>query len=362
LVRLLAPLALVAAGVVGGCGQPSVTEPIYPVDDVRTEGVLCDISDVVIVPAINDFNDATLALRDAVRDLNRDRTATSLESARRFWRAARQPWEFSEAFIFGPAKNQQLDPAIDSWPLDRITMEDLLASDEPITADLLASQEGTAKGFHAIEYFLFGENGNRSVESITEREYQYMMVATEGVVDAARRLRDAWQPHGSADTASYAWQLCNAGSPSSLYRERRNGFAEVINRLVTLSSELTGLKMAQPYFNRNQDLEEARFSGNSKAEFVANVEGIRAAYLCEYRKGNTVTTGRGIGWVVAQIDPALDARVRAQLDEAVRMVKGITPSFGEAVVVNPASVASAINAVSVLEGLLDKEVRSVVTG
>ena len=130
-------------------------------------------------------------------------------------------------------------------------MDDLLAGTEPITANVLAVQEGTAKGFHAIEFFLFGEDGNRSVESITDREYQYMVVAAEEVAGAASTLRSTWEARHDADTTSYAWQLCNAGNDGSLYRQRLDGFIEVINGLVRLSSELTGFKMGQPYFNRN---------------------------------------------------------------------------------------------------------------
>ena len=74
----------------------------------------------------------------------------------------RKHWEQSEAFLYGPAAAHNIDPHIDSWPLDFNAMNALL-HDQAQMASI--EQEGGAyvgeklgyalKGFHACEYLLF---------------------------------------------------------------------------------------------------------------------------------------------------------------------------------------------------------------
>lgn len=41
---------------------------------------------------------------------------------------AREPWEKSEAFLFGPVDAMGLDPNMDSWPLDQASIIQILNS------------------------------------------------------------------------------------------------------------------------------------------------------------------------------------------------------------------------------------------
>ena len=43
----------------------------------------------------------------------------AFETACNAWITAREPWEESEAFLFGPVDELGLDPNMDSWPLDQ---------------------------------------------------------------------------------------------------------------------------------------------------------------------------------------------------------------------------------------------------
>ena len=44
--------------------------------------------------------------------------STLMAEAGAAWRAMRKHWEQSEAFLYGPAAAHNIDPHIDSWPLD----------------------------------------------------------------------------------------------------------------------------------------------------------------------------------------------------------------------------------------------------
>ena len=87
------------------------------------------------------------------------------------YKVARKYWEESEAFLFGAASDFNIDPHIDSWPLDLPTLKDILIRSEVVNnfknmndkdaityARRTLSADGQL-GFHGIE-FIFFRNGN----------------------------------------------------------------------------------------------------------------------------------------------------------------------------------------------------------
>lgn len=87
------------------------------------------------------------------------------------YKAARKEWEDSEAFLYGAASDFEIDPHIDTWPLDVAVLASDLADDKKIEA--LNGEGGidyarenlTAEnlGFHGIEFIFFRDGKNRSV-------------------------------------------------------------------------------------------------------------------------------------------------------------------------------------------------------
>lgn len=84
---------------------------------------------------------------------------------------ARREWERSEAFLFGAASDYNIDPHMDSWPLDQGQVADFL-SDPSMVAGLKSddpikfvrdnnSTFDTALGFHGVEYVLFRNKAYR---------------------------------------------------------------------------------------------------------------------------------------------------------------------------------------------------------
>lgn len=54
-------------------------------------------------------------------------TEADVAEAGNTWKRSRKYWELSEAFLFGPANTHNIDPHIDSWPLDKNAMDALLS-------------------------------------------------------------------------------------------------------------------------------------------------------------------------------------------------------------------------------------------
>jgi len=138
------------------------------------------VVDNVIVPGYERLNKKASELVEALTALKNNPTAATVTVARNAWRAAREPWEASEGHIFGPVDTLGVDPKVDSWPVDKNQLDGALGGYDPELSNIDGFPV-TMKGFHAIEYLLFGDG-----------------TTLESAEDAAIRLQT---PVGDEDTA-----------------------------------------------------------------------------------------------------------------------------------------------------------------
>ena len=83
---------------------------------------------VVVLPTYKDLKEKNSTLYDAVVALANNPSNSAFETACNAWITAREPWEESEAFLFGPVDELGLDPNMDSWPLDQNAIVQILNS------------------------------------------------------------------------------------------------------------------------------------------------------------------------------------------------------------------------------------------
>jgi predicted lipoprotein len=125
-------------------------------------------ADEVVVPTYKDLRDKAWILYNAVDALRQDPTNQSkLNAACEAWRAARIPWEQSEAILFGPASEDMLglDPSMDSWPLSQENIAGILQNTNLKTVEQFigAISSEDVRGFHTLELLLFKDGKNRTV-------------------------------------------------------------------------------------------------------------------------------------------------------------------------------------------------------
>ena len=84
-------------------------------------------------------------------------TSEQVKKAGNYWKDSRKFWEMSEAFLFGAAADYNIDPHIDSWPLDKNAMDALLVQLKNPDYEWKIDNNGGygLLGFHAVEYLLF---------------------------------------------------------------------------------------------------------------------------------------------------------------------------------------------------------------
>ena len=142
------------------------------IGDARLDAIVKQYVDAVVEPTYKSLKDKVAALVTAVATLNSNRTNANFTSACNAWLEARQPWETSEAFLFGPVADQGLDPNMDSWPLDQEGIVNVLKTGDwnqmdwsgEYDEDNTQQEEAQSlRGFHTLEYLLFKDGKAREI-------------------------------------------------------------------------------------------------------------------------------------------------------------------------------------------------------
>lgn len=295
----------------------------------HTEAIIHDFADQVVVPTYALLAERLEALAAAVGVLQDSPTKARLQAAQEAWVSAREPWEQSEGFLFGPVETHGFDPALDSWPVNRTDLDAVLSSDDELTPAYVRQLDPTLQGFHTAEYLLFGPNRDRLVEELGSRELTYLVAVVEGMVAIGRQLVAGWTK-GLDDSPAYRDVYQTAGDPDNRsYPSRGAAGQEIVFGMIGILDEVANGKIADPFERQDVRLVESQFSFNSLADFEDNLLSAENAYLG--RSPRTQKRGTGLAVFVAEVDPALDDRIREQLAHAITALQQIPPPFREAI-------------------------------
>ena len=122
-------------------------------------------------------------------------TQNEINAACETFKNTRREWERSEAFLFGSATDNELDPHIDSWPLDRdeleraLTNENLIAGFKSENPAKFVSEHNTefqsVLGFHGMEFVLFRNGAHRTVEALKANDTDEGVTSVKGIDELA---------------------------------------------------------------------------------------------------------------------------------------------------------------------------------
>jgi len=297
--------------------------------------VIVDFSDKVVVPTYERLAANAVALQTVVAALADAPDAAKLEAARTAWIATRAPWEQSEGFLFGPVDSFGIDPALDTWPLNQTDLDNVLASNDPLTPAYIATLQSSQKGFHTMEYLLFGVNGTQTAATLDARELEYLEAIAGDFVALTGRLAKSWTEGDALLPTPYRDLFATAGEAgNTAYPSLSAAAQEIVNGMVGICDEVANGKIADPYDAHDPQLEESQFSHNSLIDFQNNIRSVENAYLGSVPDAGT--SGRGLSAWVADQDAALDVQIKAQITAAIAAIAAIPGPFSEAIITESA--------------------------
>ncbi len=347
-------LALAGLGVALAIAASVLVACVVPLGDGKRRIVAGELAREIIVPTYDDVVDRAATLATAAHAFAADPTADTFAAVQAAWRAARVPWKQTDAFRFGPLAMQTLGTAIDQIPVDPSRIETELAGTAPIDVAYVDNLGANKKGFHTIEYFVFGADDATVLASLTTdalapRRRDYLVACADSVAATAVTLRDAW--------VDYAALLADPGADNTAYPTIKASIDALVNESVFQVEVVADARIGKPMGTATggtpqPDLQESPRAGTSIDDMTQTLTGIRNIYFGS-RDG---TPGKGIGQLVAAASPATDHEVRTAMDTAFTALAAIPVPYAQALVDQRPEVKTAYEAVQDLQHVLGTEV------
>ena len=313
--------------------------------------VLSNYADI----ALAGYEDSLLtaqALDQAIDALIADPSEATLTAAREAWKAARVPYQQTEAFRFGNPIVDEWEGKVNAWPLDEglidyvdasygtesdsnalyvanvianpnITIDGAVLDASEITPALLQDnlqeaagvESNVATGYHAIEFLLWGQDLNGTGPGAGERPFTdystaehadrraaYLKAASSLLLDDLEGMVGNWEADGAARAA-----LEEQGISTILTGMGSLGFGEVAGERMKL-----GLLLHDP------EEEHDCFSDNTHMSHFNDAIGVQNVYLGKYtRVDGSVVEGPSLSQVIAAKDEALDSEIQGLLDDTI---------------------------------------------
>lgn len=307
--------------------------------------VLRDLSLNVYLSTYENLSLRTNKFHQDVQSFINNPTQENLDLCRSGWKSAREAWENSEAWLFGPVSTNSIDPSIDTWPVDFIRLDSVLSSTAVFDNTYINNLEESLKGFHPIEYILFGFNGNKSANQITSRQKEYLLALSENLRQLTLDLHNSWALQGG----NYVTEILNAGS-SNLFPSKLSAYQEIANAMIGICDEVANGKIGDVFTTLDSMGEESPFAKNSMVDFKNNILGVEAVYL-----GNiNGSDNKGMEDFVRMYNLSLDGKIKQKISQSKAALAQITLPFGRAISEQPIQVQQAIDAINSLKTELEE--------
>ena len=229
---------------------------------------------------------------------------------------ARKYWEQSEAFLYGAASDFGIDPHIDTWPLDLSALATALSNTEQVAQ--LEGEDGIAYaagklgkellGFHGVEFIIFRDGANRTVESLRgvetdaafsgktvtgEQELIYATAVAGDLRDNCYQLVVSWNPEAaeayaerceelevpvsvSGSDVTYGENLLAATQRGSTYATWQGTIASILKSgCSNIANEVFSVKMGNAHSGEDVNYIESPYSKKSFDDFIDNILSIQ---------------------------------------------------------------------------------------
>lgn len=317
-----------------------------PNEDVTPQQIVSSLSDNVNSAIYTELATKATNLETAIQDFVTLPTTEKLENCKTLWKAARASWEQSEGFLYGPVATENIDPRIDSWPIDFNAIDIELAgtTDFSVEANMDALDDAL-KGFHPIEYLLWGLNGQKVVTDFTLREKEYLVGLAANLRKLTSDLANQWN---SNQSDAFILHFNSPSSSNIYYQNYKSIFEQVVNAMIDICGEVADGKIGEPFLLQDPGLEESPYSSNSIVDFKNNIISVQNVYLGKYS-----TDGKGLEDLVRKYNLTLDNTIKTKINNAIAALGTVTDPFGTAISTQQVQVQNAIDAIDELKEVLE---------
>ncbi|MEN9346270.1 MAG: hypothetical protein RLZZ60_1739 [Bacteroidota bacterium] len=307
--------------------------------------VIESITNSVYLKTYSQLDSQSNMLLNAIISLKDSCTEQQKLTCQTQWKLTRQYWEYSEAWLFGPVSTESIDPSIDTWPIDNQIIASMCQQSQIWSDSLINTLDGSQKGFHAVEYILFGENGNKSASDFTAGELNLLEALARNLNFQCHNIFLNW----NASSDAYHLKLLN--TPNELYNNQAVVLIEMSQSLGAICDEVANAKIQDVLIGQDKMAVESPFSSNSMADFKNNVNGVKMVY----NGANNTTGDKGLSQVVKLFNLDLDRRIQSAILASEYALNQVSVPFEQAIFTQPVQLQNAVDQLLVLQDLLNTE-------
>ncbi len=344
------------------------------IEDSEYDAIINQYVDNVVLPTYSDLKQKNSNLYKTVVAFGDAPSDANFKAICDAWLEAREPWESSEAFLFGPVADLGLDPNMDSWPLDQEAIVKLLTSQNwnemEWTGDYNEDDEAIAaaqnvRGFHTLEFLAFRDGAARTLNDTAADDEaanavynadnanawaQYMRNTAQLLVNDVTVLYDEWNNSYAAKFKSHSGGEFTSGLSC---------IEQLIDGCIDIAGEVGSAKIGDPYnlYVSGKTTEalyavESWYSWHSRDDYTNNIYSIRNAYYGS-RDGKVNTNS--LSTLVAKYNVDLDIRVKNAITEAAAAIQAIPQPFRNNI--NSAEAKAAMEACAGLGETLENDLK-----
>jgi putative iron-regulated protein len=316
-------------------------------DSLETDVIKDFTNDVVFFRYSSLLNSSEL-MQTGVNKLANATTDDNLTAAKSLWKNLRSDWEQSEGFLMGPVESNDYDPNTDTWPTDYVQMDSLLASSNALTTDAVKNLPQSLRGYHPLEYMLWGKGGSKTAANFTDRQKLYMVSVIDDIIsNNVQLLYNDW----FLGTDNYSQLVLTAGRGSTEFTSRQALFLNIISAMSDICGEVGASKMYEPFIARDSTITESPYSSNTLVDFKSNIQGMQQVYM-------GLNGGKGIRNLVAAKQLDLDQKIQAQINAAINSFAQITDRYELAIFTQRTQVQNTMDQLAALNTLLDTDLKN----
>lgn len=314
---------------------------------VNQKEVITSFVTTIAVPQYENLKNKAVDLQTAVSALNANPTAANLDAARSAWKNVRSAWELCEGFLIGPVSDDNYDPNMDTWPVDHLQLDSFVNNATSFSATTIGGLNQSLRGFHPLEFILWGKNGNATIDSISDKRKQYLQGLADDVVASASGLYNSWIASGS----NFQSQMLLAGEGSTRFTTKKDAMLAIAAGIKDICGEVGGGKIKEPFEAYDSTLAESPFAHNSITDFINNIKGAQNVYMCSYNG----KSGASLSQFVAARNIALDNKIKEQFNTAINALNTVNVTFESAIFTQRTQLQNVMTALSTLETTLENE-------
>ena len=328
-----------------------------------------------------------------------DLTQADIDAICQKFLQARQSWEESEAFLYGAATDFGIDPHIDTWPLDVEALATALSNAEQVAA--LEGEDGIAYasaklgaellGFHGIEFILFRDGQNRTVNALQgnedheafsgktvtgAQELLYAAAVAGDLRDNCYRLSVSWNPDApqawqerceelevpvtlSGSDKTYGENMLGAAQAGSTYATWQETASSIlVAGCSNICNEVANVKMGNAHSGEDINYIESPYSKKSFQDFIDNILSIQ--YSLYGKAGATAPESKSLINILKNYKYDGAEALQTKLNESVNALKECQKKGAFVDIYRDNAVQDAMDVINELDEELNKAAQWIV--